>query len=195
METYKLRDHKQILVRRSTSRTFLGLVVSLLLVALSAFAALAVITPVSAPFTDLTASDSLIILIFTAAGAVVFTALLIFHIRQLISPNPLVVIDSVGITDHTSWLSVGAIRWDEIAAIVATKRYIAITPQDIEPILARQHPIKRVILSINAPFTGYAIIIPGLLMSTSTSDVLRQAMTSYSDQILEHGIRTHITQR
>jgi CDP-diglyceride synthetase len=190
MESHKIRDYNQIVVRRSPVKTVLGLVVSLLLVALIAFVALMVASRASAPFAYLTASDAVIILIFVAAGAVMSTALLVFYTRQLVSPYPLLVIDSEGITDHASCLSVGTIRWEEIAAIFATNRYLVIVPRDMESILARQSSIKRAVLSTNVQFNR--IMIPGLLMSTSARAILTQAMTIYSNNILEHGIRIDI---
>jgi hypothetical protein len=190
MESHKIGDHNQIVVRRSTFKAILGSVASLLFLAFFAFVALTIALPASASFEDLPLS--LLRMVFAAAGAIMSTAFFIFYGRQLFSSNPLLVIDNDGITDHASWLSVGPIRWEEIEAIFAPNHYLVIVPRDIEVIMARQRPIKRVVLSANTRFTRNRIIIPGLLMSTSTSALLTQATAMYSEKIIEHSIGVYI---
>jgi hypothetical protein len=163
-------------------------VASLLFVALFAFVAMMVASRTSAPSTYFTTSESLVIAVIMSVGTVMAIAFSIFYLQRLISPNPLLVIDNDGITDHTSWFSVGLIRWKEIAAILVANNSLIVVPRDIEPILVRQHPTKRVILSINARFMGRRIIIPGLLLSRSATAILAQATATYSTNILEHGI-------
>jgi hypothetical protein len=135
---------------------------------------------------------SLLRVVFVASGAMMSTAFFIFYSRQLFSSNLLLVVDSDGITDRASWLSVGTIRWEEIEAIFAPNHSLVVVPRDIEPIIARQHPIKRVVLSANTRFTRNRIIIPGLLMSTSTSTLLTQAAAMYSKNIVEQSIEVYI---
>lgn len=188
MKSHGVQDHNQIAVRRSTFKTASGLVASLLFVALFAFVAMMVASRTSAPFTYFTTSESLVIAVFMSVGAIMATALSTFYLQRLISPNPLLVIDNDGITDRTSWFSVGLILWREIAVILAKGRYLLIVPRDIEPILARQHPIKRAVLSINVRLTRGRIIIAGPLLSMPTSAVLAQATSRYSNSILEHSI-------
>lgn len=190
MESHRVGDHNRIVVRRSAFKAVLGLVASLLFLALSAIAALTIALPASASFEDLLLS--LLRVVFVASGAMMSTAFFIFYSRQLFSSNLLLVVDSDGITDRASWLSVGTIRWEEIEAIFAPNHSLVVVPRDIEPIIARQHPIKRVVLSANTRFTRNRIIIPGLLMSTSTSTLLTQAAAMYSKNIVEQSIEVYI---
>lgn len=66
--------------------------------------------------------------------------------------RPAVVIDAGGLTDNSSALSAGRLRWEEIeygAAHGAKQRMVVIVPKDLDASLARKGFFKRKVMEIN----------------------------------------------
>ena len=93
--------------------------------------------------------------------------LLFVWCAPLLWPRPALVIDALGVTDHASAVGAGFIGWEEIESVAVSSfgesRFLVIVPHDARAILARQPPLKRVIMAINSGLVGSPIALPGTL--------------------------------
>jgi hypothetical protein len=94
-----------------------------------------------------------------------FSGLGLFYFgHRLIRRAPVLVLDCNGLLDNASALGAGFIRWDEIRAIdvgaFKGQRMLLIIPHRAEAILARQSPIKRWVMRVNAGMVGTPVTIP-----------------------------------
>jgi hypothetical protein len=77
---------------------------------------------------------------------------LVFFVGQLVRRGPALQVDSRGVTDRSSIVSLGLVRWDEISSVqihaVGIQRFLAVYPR-AESILQRANPVKRSLMRIN----------------------------------------------
>lgn len=72
---------------------------------------------------------------------------------RLIAPKPALTINEAGIFDNSGASSVGMLRWEEIAELVPYEvmgvKILGIVPKNPEAVIARQKPIKQMVLRAN----------------------------------------------
>ncbi|MDT7515316.1 STM3941 family protein [Rhodoferax mekongensis] len=100
----------------------------------------------------------------------------LFAITRLISNKPALAIDSGGITDHASALSVGFIPWsDIIGAGICTfqkQKFLGISLRNPEEYLAKTSAFKRILMKTNSSWVGYVVVIPQVTISMPVEDLL-----------------------
>jgi hypothetical protein len=95
-------------------------------------------------------------LIFFGLGSVVF-------ITRLLRDRPVVEVDADGLTDHSTWVTVGRLRWSDIDHVeiktmkvpvgttgrTMTMRFLSVSPRDWDAVIARANPLRRLLLRFN----------------------------------------------
>lgn len=100
-------------------------------------------------------------------GVVFFGFTGLWSLREMISNSsdstPAFMVASDGISDHSSALSAGDLRWDEIDQIslisISGQPMVAISPVDVDKYVARQNLLKRVLMRINMALLGAPVAI------------------------------------
>lgn len=100
-------------------------------------------------------------------GVVFFGFTGLWLLREAISNSsdntPAIMVNSDGISDHSSALSAGNLRWDEIDQISLTtisgQPMVTISPSDIDKYVARQTPLKRILMRINTTLMDAPVAI------------------------------------
>lgn len=102
----------------------------------------------------LTVVLTLPIFVICLAGVVLFGGGLIFFVGRLLTFwRPILEVDSRGILDRASAVSVGFLEWEEVKDIrpanITGQSYISIRLENEQEVLARQNPLKRMLMRFN----------------------------------------------
>ena len=118
---------------------------------------------------------------------VLLIVILIFIIKNALASIPMLIIDKNGITDMSTLCSVGFIGWQEIKSINVRKKsrkeYIIITVYDLNKLMKRISPAKRVAIKLNLILKHFPIEISALLLATA--DIEFNKLASLLQQRLE----------
>lgn len=102
----------------------------------------------------------------------------VYAVRRIIRPEPAVVINLEGIVDNASALSVGLIRWEEIAELreyqFMNQTFLGIVPKDLSQLLARQSIWKRNAIRANLFLGAAPVNIPQVVLPLTVSELLRE---------------------
>jgi len=117
------------------------------------------------------------------AAAVFFCVCGIYALWRLIRPRPALVISRQGIVDNASALSVGLLRWDEIAELYEY-RYknqvmLGIVPRNLDTLLMKQPAWKRRLLRANLWLGTAPVNIPQVILPMKVSELLREIETRF----------------
>jgi hypothetical protein len=81
---------------------------------------------------------------------------------RLISTRPTLVVDANGIIDHTTPFGVGRVRWDEVVDAQVRDDtgapFVSIEVADPQALVARQGPISRFVIRLNAKRWGVVVL-------------------------------------
>ena len=114
---------------------------------------------------------NLFLIIIGGISTVLLSAALIFIIKNALGSIPMLIIDKNGITDISTLFSVGFIGWQEIKSINVRKKsrkeYIIITVYDLNKLMKRISPAKRLAIKLNLILKHFPIEISALLLSTA----------------------------
>ena len=101
-----------------------------------------------------------------------------YAVRRIARPEPAVVINGEGIVDNSSLLSVGLIRWDEIAELreyqFKRQTFLAVIPKDADRLLARQPAWKRSAIRANLAIGAAPVNIPQSVVPVRISELLHE---------------------
>jgi len=92
-------------------------------------------------------------------GVGLFGSLSVRSIRKMIQAKTVLTIDSGGIDDRTSSLSLGRIHWDQILDLEEREDSMLVHVRDPEALISRAGPIKRVALRLRTGRTGTPVHI------------------------------------
>jgi len=110
------------------------------------------------------------VLFFGGCGILVICLILI--------NRPLLIIDGNGIDERTSAISVGLIKWHEIAAVYeyrfGSQSFLGITPHDLNPILGRVNPVVRLAIRANVGLGAAPINISASLLPVSLGEIAQE---------------------
>ena len=97
---------------------------------------------------------------------------------RLARGTPALVIDQRGIFDNSSGLSVGLIRWDEIAQLKVYRFqdqvFLGVQPKDLDSLLARQPAWKRAAIRANCRLGALPVNIPQVALPMPASELMQQ---------------------
>jgi len=99
-------------------------------------------------------------------GVPLFGLLFAYAVYRLCVRRPLLIISDEGLFDNASAVGAGLLRWEEIAQVyryeMAGQQFIGIVPADVEAVIARQPPLKRLMARVNRgmPFNIPQIMLP-----------------------------------
>lgn len=128
----------------------------------------------------ITVALTLPIFLICVSGVVLFSGGLIFFSGRLLTFwRPILEVDSHGILDRASAVGVGFVRWEEIKDIrpanVGGQSYISIRPKDEQQVLARQNPLKRMLMRINRRyFTRTIANVPMNVLAITEDELLAE---------------------
>lgn len=112
------------------------------------------------------------------ASVAFFGACGAYALFRIARPTPAVVINSQGIVDNASAVSVGFIRWDEIDELreyrFQNQVFLGIVPRDLDAILARQPAWKRSAIRANLRLGAAPVNIPQGVLPMTVTDLLRE---------------------
>jgi hypothetical protein len=101
-----------------------------------------------------------------------------YTIHRLVSSTPALVINHDGIVDTASLISVGPIRWSEIAELgeyrFGTKVFFSITLKDPNALFARQSSLKRAMLRANRWAGAGHVNIPQTILPMRVAVLIAQ---------------------
>ena len=116
--------------------------------------------------------------IATYVGVPFFGYCLLYLLFRLAVRTPSVVVSAEGIVDNATALGAGMIRWDEVREVRATsfgaQRMVAIVPKDEAALLARQNPVKRLLMRMNKRLANYVICIPENTLPMTREELLEE---------------------
>lgn len=127
-------------------------------------------------------------IILGTLATVFFGAAFIFIVKSNISDKPLLVIGEQGITDMSTACSVGFIAWEEIKSIYVEKscgqKFIGITIYDLNKLIDRISPLKKVVIKANLIFKYAPVAI-----NLSTADMdFDKALALIQEKLESHRI-------
>ena len=157
-------------------KTALLLLGGLLFVAMCVFLVLTGTSVVVLPYGAF-ARTSFFVLAVTVFGILFFGYAVVIAIQRLVRPQPLVILNREGITDNASAGAVGLVRWSEIAGIgisnVSRQRFVVVTVNDPEQLLARLPPAKAALVGLNTGLTSAPVNIPELALPMKAEELVR----------------------
>jgi hypothetical protein len=113
-----------------------------------------------------------------AVAVAFFGAVGVSILFRLLRPGPAIAIDSDGILDDASGVSLGLIRWDQVAAIeeyrVQDQAFLGIVLKDVDTLVARQPFWKRRLIRANLRMGAAAVNIPQASVGIKLADLRRQ---------------------
>jgi hypothetical protein len=99
-------------------------------------------------------------------------------LKHLLFVGPAVVINSKGIVDNSSGVSVGFIAWDEIEEIreysFQDQTFLGITLKDVNKVVARQPKWRRSVIRANLKLGAAPVNIPQSVLGVKVSDLVRE---------------------
>jgi hypothetical protein len=117
-----------------------------------------------------------------AMGALLSVGCTAFVIRRLVDKRPGLVLNSDGMTDHSSYVAGGFIPWSDIAGFgmyqVKRTRVLTILLRDTEHYISRGGPIKRALNRANTRLVGSPLSISSSTLKIKFDD-LRELLESY----------------
>lgn len=154
-----------IVIYPSRSRVFLILLISIAFVAAGTLMLLL-------PLNEIRITGKIVALL----GVAFFGKTGLFALTRLFSNMPALTIDSGGITDNASALSVGFIPWsDIIRAGIFTfqkQKFLGISLRNPKEYQAKVSPFKRVLMKTNSSWVGYVVNIPQGTLPVPVEDLL-----------------------
>ncbi|EHB56690.1 MULTISPECIES: STM3941 family protein [Paenibacillus] len=139
-------------------------------------------------------ADRLIVLVIAGfICTVFFGAMLVFSTSKLVQRKPALVINDEGIIDRSSYVSVGAIPWNEIKSIdiyqVMNERFIGIEVHHPDEILARLPEWKQKLMRMNKRMTNATVHLSASGLSCNLNELFltlyRRWKISKNDDITE----------
>jgi hypothetical protein len=113
-----------------------------------------------------------------ALAVAFFGAVGVSVLFRLLRPGPAIAIDSDGILDDASGVSLGLIRWDQVGEIheyrVNGQAFLGIMLKDVEALIAQQPFWKRRIIRANLQMGAAAVNIPQASVGIKLSDLRRE---------------------
>ncbi|MFI2856688.1 STM3941 family protein [Paenibacillus sp. JSM ZJ436] len=98
-------------------------------------------------------ADAFILIAVGIVSTLVFGLCMLYFLMRLIKPRPALVIDLEGLTDHSSYVNGGRIRWEEIEDIVLysymNQHMIGIQLKDAEGYVSSHKGLKRLLIRMN----------------------------------------------
>jgi hypothetical protein len=126
---------------------------------------------------------SLPIFLICVAGVVLFGGGLIFFLGRLLTFwRPILEVDAHGILDRASAVSVGFLRWEEVKDVrfanIYGQRYMSIRLENEQQVLARQNPLKRLLMRINRRyFTKTTANVPMNILAITEEELLTEVQS------------------
>lgn len=121
-----------------------------------------------------------------------------YALKKLFTPKPALVIDALGIIDHSSAVAIGRIHWSDITEIreykaptgaLSKHRFIVILLQDPAAYLSRQtHSLKRKTMEANLRQCGSPVTLSVTGLDTTfelLESELQQGLATYRDTEVE----------
>ena len=105
-----------------------------------------------------------------------FGTVAIFAFNQLNSTEPVLTINSKGITDNASVFSANFIPWSDIAgAEIVTfieQKFLGISLKNPQKYLAKANPVKRFFMRMNSSLVGHIVCISPVTFSVPVEELL-----------------------
>ncbi|MGE7823135.1 STM3941 family protein [Paenibacillus sp. NPDC093718] len=140
-------------------------------------------------------SDNMVIAIVGIICALFFGAGLVFAVTKLFQSAPALLINKEGIVDKSSYVSAGAVAWDEIKNIhiyqIKNEKFIGIEVYDPDHLMSRHPAWKRKLMRMNKGMTGATIHISASSISANVYELFPllyrrwNASKSSPDQMLK----------
>jgi hypothetical protein len=112
-----------------------------------------------------------------------FGAVAVSVTHKMVSAGPAVIINSRGITDNSSGVSVGFVAWDDIAEVRAytfqNQTFLGIVPKDLDKVLATLPGWKRKAIRANLALGAAPMNIPQIVLGVKVSDLVREIETRF----------------
>jgi hypothetical protein len=101
-----------------------------------------------------------------------------YRLPQFLRPKPILSVDRVGLTDHTTWAGLGRVAWNEIADIrVFTKgrfRGIELVPVDLDEFVSERAWYLRMAFVMDVWFGFPALFVPCVALDEEAEKVLER---------------------
>lgn len=123
-------------------------------------------------------NNNLILGIIGIITVVFFGLCFLYYLMVFISSKPAVIISDEGINDHSSYLSNGLIKWEDIKDIqfihFRGQVFLSITTNDPNYILNRSSGLKRMLNKMNGKLIESQINIPIRMLSCTIHDIVNE---------------------
>lgn len=93
------------------------------------------------------------VIIASYIGVPFFGLCFLYYVKRIIIRKPSLVVNKDGITDNSSLISIGLMKWSEIERIYLYdymgQKFIGIIPYDYQSIISNIHPMKKAVINMN----------------------------------------------
>jgi hypothetical protein len=120
-------------------------------------------------------------------GVLFFTACGLYAAYRLAVRRPALEIDPAGITDASSALGAGRLRWDEVdhvrLYIYSGQPMLGIVPKDLALFLSRQGPVRRYLTKLNLSLGCAPINVPQVTIPMKVAELADLLRTRYGVRV------------
>lgn len=128
----------------------------------------------------------------------IFAIVFMYLLYRLLSPRDILVIDSDGFTDASTYLGVGFVPWSNVKDIYVgkvrvqvrmartNKEFICVTLHDADAVLSSLSAFKRSIIKMDMSL-GYEPVMINLVLSWEKRDAVLKLMKEYHEASLASG--------
>ncbi|MUK88934.1 hypothetical protein GMD78_11065 [Ornithinibacillus sp. L9] len=106
----------------------------------------------------------------------IFGLCMLYYIRVFIKRKPALIISDEGITDHSSYIGAGLIKWEELSGIdfvsFGGQHYLGIYTKDPELIINRATGVKRLLNRMNKGLLDTQANIPIKILDCSLEELV-----------------------
>jgi hypothetical protein len=106
---------------------------------------------------------------------------------RLVCHRPSLVVDESGMTDSASLLGVGYMTWQEISHVhpykEAGRGMLGVFPKDLDSVLSRQPPLRRLALRLGGKWTLAPIGIPDATLPITAVDLAQLLHTRFGVKV------------
>jgi hypothetical protein len=131
--------------------------------------------------------DSLKFLIIGGISTLFFGFCMIYWVKSMINLKPALIINSVGITDQSSFISPGLVKWEEIEDIdfvqFGGQTYLGLFTKDPYLIINRSSSLKRTLNKMNKGLLPSQVNIPVKILNCSVEELVESVSKQWEKQL------------
>lgn len=132
-------------------------------------------------------SDRLTFLLIGGVAFVFFGLCMVYWVKTMAKRKPAIIINQEGITDQSTYIAAGLIRWEEIEDIdfiqFGGQTYLGIFTKDPDLIVNRSSSIKKMLNRMNKGILPSQVNIPVKILDCSVEELIDRINKEWENQM------------